>query len=145
MRRSQDPKVAQAAAAYCIEADVAMRGDEALLESPTLRQAQRTHRWPELEISTSDAQCAAAWEKSPHRPVRALPGSRGQRIRTYARHQQLAALNSRSRTPAATKLGQRIQSPLDRATPAIYVPGGKAAWPVLGADECDSGQSGRCR
>lgn len=114
-----DRQVEQTVAA--IVADVAERGDEAVLEY--------TARFDRL-----DAASVAALEVPGERLVAALDGIESQqrqalefaaqRVRSYHEHQSQQSWHYRD--PAGNLLGQQI-TPLERA--GIYVPGGKASYP----------------
>jgi histidinol dehydrogenase len=104
-----------------IVADVARRGDAALLE-----YTARFDRWTPasaaaLEVPAGEARAA----------LDALPGAErealafaAQRIRSY--HERQRQDSWRVREDDGTVLGQQV-TPLDRA--GLYVPGGKAAYP----------------
>lgn len=114
-----DVTVAQSVAA--IVADVAARGDDALLDYTRRFDRRSVTLAAELEIG--EAACAAAWRQLPD-DLRAALEAAAQRIRTYAERQKLAPFAFKDEH--GTRLGQRV-TPLDRA--GLYVPGGKAAYP----------------
>ena len=114
-----DAQVTQAVAG--IVADVARRGDEALLEYTRRFDRRTVTLAPELEIP--DGQRAAAWNRLPVDLSGALEAA-AQRIHDYAQRQKLEPFSFKD--ASGNRLGQRV-TPLDRA--GIYVPGGKAAYP----------------
>ena len=104
-----------------IVADVANRGDAALLEYTT-----RFDRWTpasaeHLEVPPGEARAALASLPAADREALAFAA---QRIRTY--HERQRQDSWRMREEDGTVLGQQV-TPLDRA--GLYVPGGKAAYP----------------
>ena len=114
-----DLEVAQAVAG--IVADVARRGDEAVLECT--RRFDRRSVTLAAELEVSEKQCAAAWKSLPA-DLRAALETAAQRIHAYAERQKLEPFAFKDEQ--GNRLGQRV-TPLDRA--GIYVPGGKAAYP----------------
>jgi len=104
-----------------IVADVAARGDAALLE-----YTARFDRWTpasaaELEVPLGEARAALASLAAADREALAFAA---QRIRAY--HERQRQDSWRMREEDGTVLGQQV-TPLDRA--GLYVPGGKAAYP----------------
>jgi len=104
-----------------IVADVASRGDAALIE-----YTARFDRWTpasaaELEVPPGDARAALASLAAADREALAFAA---QRIRAY--HERQRQDSWRMREEDGTVLGQQV-TPLDRA--GLYVPGGKAAYP----------------
>jgi histidinol dehydrogenase len=104
-----------------IVADVARRGDAALLE-----YTARFDRWTPasaaaLEVPPGEARAALASLAAADREALAFAA---QRIRTY--HERQRQDSWRMREEDGTVLGQQV-TPLDRA--GLYVPGGKAAYP----------------
>jgi histidinol dehydrogenase len=104
-----------------IIADVARRGDAALLEYTARFDGLDAASVAELEVSTADQK--AALERIDAEQREALEHAAG-RIRDYHRHQVQESWQYRD--AAGNLLGQQI-TPLQRA--GIYVPGGKASYP----------------
>jgi histidinol dehydrogenase len=114
-----DAQIAQRAAA--IVADVAARGDAALLEHTNRHDRRSVAAAAELEISR--ARREDAWNAQPAE-LRAVLEAAAARIRAYAERQKLEAWEYRDEH--GNVLGQRV-TPMDRV--GVYVPGGKAAYP----------------
>ena len=110
-------------------------GDAALIELTAKYDGLQVNSFSQLEIPSS--RLAEAFEGLPEAQSNALEQAAA-RIRSYAEHQKL---ESWEYTEAdGTLLGQQI-TPLDRV--GLYVPGGKASYPIVGTDECNSGKG--CR
>ncbi|TFY99624.1 histidinol dehydrogenase [Ramlibacter rhizophilus] len=107
-----------------ILADVARRGDEAVLAYTARFDALQATGMQALELKASELQ--AAFEALPAVQREALEQAAA-RVRRYHEAQKRASGESWSwREPDGTLLGQKV-TPLDRV--GIYVPGGKAAYP----------------
>ena len=107
-----------------ILADVARRGDEAVLAYTARFDALEAASMQALELT--QAELRAAFEGLPAAQREALQQAAA-RVRTYHEAQRKASGESWSyRDADGTLLGQKV-TPLDRV--GIYVPGGKAAYP----------------
>ncbi len=133
---SEDEAIDRAAAA--ILADVKARGDAAVLEYTNKFDRLQATDVAALEIPR--AELLAALDRLPA-PRRAALQTAADRVRAYHERQKVECGSAGfSYTEAdGTVLGQKV-TPLDRV--GIYVPGGKAAYPVFGADERHSRQGG---
>lgn len=114
-----DRQVEQTVAA--IVADVALRGDEAVLEYTARFDRLEVESVAALEISGE--RLVAALDEIPSQQRQALEFA-AQRVRSYHEHQTQQSWQYRDH--AGNLLGQQI-TPLERA--GIYVPGGKASYP----------------
>lgn len=104
-----------------ILADVAQRGDEAVLEYTAKFDRLEARSLPELEVSVSRQEAALARIAPAQREALEFAASR---IRSY--HQRQSQQSWNYRDELGNLLGQQI-TPLERA--GIYVPGGKASYP----------------
>ena len=118
-QESLDREVTQTVAA--IIADVAQRGDEAVLEYTARFDRLEVGSMSELELSQQ--RLASALERIEPEHRQALEYAAG-RIRSFHEHQSQQSWQYRDE--AGNLLGQKI-TPLARA--GIYVPGGKASYP----------------
>ena len=116
--------------------DVKTRGDAAVLEYTERFDRLSAASLASLELSA--AQLQTALEHLPADTRQALEAA-AERVRRY--HERQTQVSWTYTEDDGTVLGQKI-TPLDRV--GLYVPGGKAAYPVVGADERDPGQGGRC-
>jgi len=114
-----DRQVEQTVAA--IVADVAERGDEAVLEYTARFDRLDAASVAALEIPAE--RLVAALDEIPSQQRQALEFA-ADRVRSYHEHQSQQSWQYRD--PAGNLLGQQI-TPLERA--GIYVPGGKASYP----------------
>ncbi len=107
-----------------ILADVAQRGDAAVLEYTRRFDGLQAQDMAELELT--QAELKAAYDSLPAAQKDALTAAAA-RVRSYHEAQKKACGESWSyRDADGTLLGQKV-TPLDRV--GIYVPGGKAAYP----------------
>ena len=107
-----------------ILADVAQRGDAAVLEYTQRFDGLQAASMAALELTQAELQ--AAYDGLPAEQRDALTAA-AQRVRSYHEAQKKACGESWSyRDEDGTLLGQKV-TPLDRV--GIYVPGGKAAYP----------------
>lgn len=104
-----------------IVADVASRGDEAVLEYTARFDQLNAASVPELEVSKQRMETALASIDAAHRGALEYAADR---IRSYHEHQ--TQLSWQYRDEGGNLLGQQI-TPLQRV--GIYVPGGKASYP----------------
>ena len=104
-----------------IVADVAQRGDEAVLEYTAKFDRLQAGSLAELEVSASRQEAALARIEPAQREALEFAASR---IRSYHERQSQQSWNYRDEL--GNLLGQQI-TPLERA--GIYVPGGKASYP----------------
>jgi histidinol dehydrogenase len=119
--RAPDADAEIAGRAAAIVADVAARGDAALLDYTNRFDRRGVTVAAELEIPR--ARREAAWQALPAE-LRAALEAAAARIRAYAERQKLEDWEYRDEHGNA--LGQRVM-PMDRV--GVYVPGGKAAYP----------------
>jgi histidinol dehydrogenase len=116
---AQDPAVDQSVAAIC--ADVAARGDAALLEYTNRFDRMQARSMQELTLSQE--QLRTAYHRLPDVTRQALDAAAA-RVRRYHEKQRMSSWSYEDED--GTLLGQQVTA-LDRV--GIYVPGGKAAYP----------------
>jgi histidinol dehydrogenase len=104
-----------------IVADVATRGDDAVLEYTRRFDRREVTQASALEVSAAQRREAA--ESLPAELLNALNDA-ARRIRAYADHQRLQGFDYTD--ALGNRLGQQV-TPMDRV--GLYVPGGKAAYP----------------
>ena len=116
---AQDPAVDQAVAAIC--ADVAARGDAAVLEYTNRFDRMQARSMDELTLTQPELK--AAYDRLPDATRDALNAAAA-RVRRYHEKQLMHSWSYEEED--GTLLGQQVTA-LDRV--GIYVPGGKAAYP----------------
>ena len=123
------------AATQKIIAAVRQDGDDALLELTERFDGHRPSLASALEVSQKAINDSLA---AISRPLRDALEESASRLRRYHHHQITTSWQYTDEY--GNILGERV-SPLARA--AVYVPGGKASYPSLGADGFNTGQSRR--
>ena len=98
-------------------------------------------RWRELELTQAELKAAFDGLPPVQRDALQAAARTGSQLPRGAEARPAAKAGATATTDG-TLLGQKV-TPLDRV--GIYVPGGKAAYPSVGADERHSGPCGRCR